>query len=186
MVAWSQLILPILLSGVLVFVVSSVMHTVLKYHHSDMKKLDNEDEVRAAIRKGNATAGMYFIPYCSDHKAMKTPEHMRKLEEGPLGMLVLRTPGPIKMGPFLAQWMAYVLVVSALAAYVARSTLHSGDSYLAVFRVVGASAWLAYSWQAPSDSIWKGQPWSATYKVLFDGLVYASVTAGAFGWLWPR
>jgi hypothetical protein len=101
MVDWSQLILPILLSAVLVFVVSSIMHTVLKYHHSDMKKLANEDEVRAAIRKGNATAGMYFIPYCADHKEMKLPEHARKLEEGPIGMLTLRTPGPIKMGPFL-------------------------------------------------------------------------------------
>jgi hypothetical protein len=186
MVAWSQLILPILLSGVLVFVVSSVMHTVLKYHHRDVKKLSNEDDVRAAIRKGNATAGMYFIPYCADHKEMKSPEGMRKLEEGPIGLLVLRPAGPIKMGSFLVQWVAYALVVSALAAYVAHSTLQSGATYLAVFRVVGASAWLAYAWQSPSDSIWKGQPWPVTIKVLLDGLVYAALTAGAFGWLWPR
>jgi hypothetical protein len=185
-VEYSQLILPILLSGVLVFVVSSIMHTVLTYHHSDFKKLGNEDEVRAAVRKGNATAGMYMIPYCNDHKEMKSPENQKKLEEGPLGMLVLRPTGQIKMGPFLAKWMAYTLVVSALAAYLAHSTLHTGATYLEVFRVVGAVAWLAYAWQSPSDSIWKGQPWSVTFKVLFDGLVYASVTAGAFGWLWPR
>ena len=186
MVAWSQLVLPIVLSAVLVFVVSSIMHTVLKYHHRDMRQLANEDEVRAAIRKGSPTPGMYFLPYCVSHAEMKTPEHLKKLEEGPIGMLVLRPNGAIHMGPFLINWMAYVLVVSALAAYLAHSTLDRGAEYLAVFRVVGAAAWLAYAWQAPTDSIWKGQPWSVTFKVLVDGLVYAAVTAGAFAWLWPR
>lgn len=186
MVAWSQLILPILLSAVLVFVVSSVLHTVLKYHHRDIRKLGNEDEVRAALRKGSPSPGQYFIPYCADHKEMKTPEHTRKFEEGPVGLLVLRPAGRVNMGPILVQWLLYAVVVSALAAYVARSTLSSGSSYLSVFRVVGAAAWLAYAWQAPADSIWKGQPWSVTVKVIFDGLVYAAVTAGAFGWLWPR
>lgn len=186
MVEWSQLILPVLLSAVFVFVVSSVMHTVLKYHNGDMKKLANEDEVRAAVRKGDATAGMYFMPYCTDHKEMKSPEHAKKLQEGPVGLLVLRPSGTIQIGPFLLKWFVYTVIVSALAAYLARATLHHGDSYLQVFRVVGASAWLAYSWQSPSDSIWKGQPWPVTVKVLIDGLVYASVTAGTFGWLWPR
>jgi hypothetical protein len=186
MVAWSQLLVPILLSGVLVFVASSVMHAMLKYHNSDFRKLANEDEVRAVVRKGNATAGIYIIPHCTDHKEMKTPEGMKKYEEGPVGVLVLRRTGKVEMGPILGQWFLYVLVVSALAAYVAHSTLPVGASYLQVFRIVGAASWLAYAWQSPTDSIWKGQPWSATIKVIFDGLVYACLTAGAFGWLWPR
>ncbi len=55
-----------------------------------------------------------------------------------------------------------------------------------VFRVVAMSGWLAYSWQGPSDSIWKGKPWSSTFREMVDGLVYALITAGTFGWLWPR
>ena len=43
------------------------------------------------------------------------------------------------------------------------------------------SAWLAYAWASPSDSIWKGKPWSVTARAMFDGLVYASLTAGIFG-----
>ena len=35
------------------------------------------------------------------------------------------------------------------------------------------------------DSIWKSQPWSNTLRAVFDGLLYALVTAGVFGWLWP-
>ena len=28
--------------------------------------------------------------------------------------------------------------------------------------------------------------WSTTLKSMFDGLVYAALTAGTFGWLWPK
>ena len=38
-------------------------------------------------------------------------------------------------------------------------------------------------WQ---NSIWYRRAWSTTIKSTFDGLVYALVTAGTFGWLWPR
>jgi hypothetical protein len=55
-----------------------------------------------------------------------------------------------------------------------------------VFRVVGSAAWLGYGIGHVSDSIWRAEPWANTLKNLFDGLVYALVTAGVFGWLWPR
>jgi hypothetical protein len=48
-------------------------------------------------------------------------------------------------------------------------------------QVIGASAWLAYAWGSPAESIWKGKPWTSTFRYLVDGLVYASLTAGAFG-----
>jgi hypothetical protein len=31
-----------------------------------------------------------------------------------------------------------------------------------------------------------GKPWSVAWKEVFDGLLYGCVTAGTFGWLWPR
>ena len=45
--------LPIVLSAVLVFVVSSIIHMVLRYHNSDYGRLPNEDAVRAALRAGS-------------------------------------------------------------------------------------------------------------------------------------
>lgn len=77
------------------------------------------------------------------------------------------------------------VVVSFFAAYLASRTLDPGADYLAVFRVVGTTAFLAYSMAHMSDSIWKGQKWSTTIKHMIDGLVYALLTAGCFGWLWP-
>ena len=35
-------------------------------------------------------------------------------------------------------------------------------------------------------SIWYRRAWSTTIKTTVDGLVYALLTAGMFGWLWPR
>ena len=186
MVDWSHLVLPALLAAVFVFIASSVIHMVLQWHKSEYGKLTNEDEVLAAMRKGGASPGQYMFPYCGDHKQMASEEMQRKFREGPVGMMILRPTGNVQLGPFLAKWFVYTIVVGLLAGYVARSTLKPGEHYLAVFRVVGTVAWLAYSWQSPADSIWKGKPWIATCRDLVDGLIYGALTAGCFAWLWPR
>lgn len=186
MVAWSQLLVPALVSAVLVFIASSLIHMVLKWHNSDSRKLSNEDEVRAAIRKGGATPGMYIVPHCKEGKDMSSPETQAKFVEGPVAVLFVRPSGQVKLGPFLGNWFVYTIVIGLLAGYIAQATLMVGTPYLKVFQVVGASAWLAYAWATPADSIWMAKPWSSTFKHMFDALIYAALTGGTFGWLWPR
>jgi hypothetical protein len=186
MVAWSQLAVPILLSVVLVFLVSSLIHAALQLHQKQYRKLDNEDEVRAAIRKSAPAPGMYILPYCKHGKDAAAPEMIKKFEEGPLGVLYVRPSGMIKIGPFLAQWVVYTFAVSCVVAYLARVVLDPHATFLGAFRVVGTTAWLAYAWQSPSDAIWKSKPWSVAFGEMFDGLVYALLTAAVFAWFWPR
>jgi hypothetical protein len=186
MVPWSALFLPALVATVLVFIASSIVHMVLKLHNPDYRKLPNEDEVRAAIRRGAPLPGQYVMPHCTDSKQMASPDMAKKFEEGPNAVLYVRANGAVKLGPFLGKWIAYSFLVSLFAGYLAQATLPPGTEYLRVFQVVGAAAWLAYSWQQPSDSIWKGKPWSVTIRGMFDGLVYAALTAGSFAWLWPK
>jgi len=78
------------------------------------------------------------------------------------------------------------VVVGIFVACVAASTLASGTQYPKVFHVAGIAAFLAYGVGQIPDSIWKGQTWGVTAKHVFDGLIYALLTAGTFGWLWPR
>jgi len=88
-------------------------------------------------------------------------------------------------GRSLLLWFFYCLLIGLFAAYLAGRALGPGAHYLAVFRYVGATAFMCYTvggWQA---SIWYKRTWSTTLKNTFDGLVYACVTAGVFGWLWP-
>jgi hypothetical protein len=186
MVTLGALWLPILLSAVLVFIISAIIHMVLKYHNSDYRQLPNEEAVRTAIRSGNPAPGQYVTPYVTDMKEMEKPEVRQKYIDGPVGVLYLRRPGPVSMGPFLGQWFVFTLVVSLFVAYVASVALGPGTPYLTVFRLVGATAFLAYAAGQIPAAIWTGKPWRVAGKEVFDGLVYGLVTAGTFGWLWPR
>lgn len=180
----AQLWIPIVVSAVLVFVASSLIHMVLKWHNSDYRKLANEDAVRAAIRASSPVPGQYVIPHCADMKDMKSPELQQKFLEGPVGFLTLRQSGPPSMGAPLGQWFVFTLVISAIAAYIAAKTLPAGASFLQVCRVVGTVSFLAYAGGSVQAGIWMGKPWPSVAKDLLDGAIYAVVTAAAFGWLW--
>jgi hypothetical protein len=186
MVTLGSLWLPILLSAVFVFAASSIIHMVLKYHNKDYTRLPNEDAVRTAFRGGSPAPAQYIIPYCSEMSQMKTPEMQQKYTEGPVAVLNVMRPGVPTMGKPLTQWFVLSLVVSLFIAYVASRAIPVGAPYLQVFRIVGAVGFLAYGASQVQQSIWWGKPWRNTWKDVFDGLVYGLVTAGTFGWLWPR
>jgi hypothetical protein len=181
-----QLWLPILLSAVIVFVASSLIHMVLPFHKNDYRKLREEEKVLDAVRSAGATSGRaYVFPYCT-HKEMKSPEVIEKFKRGPVGMLALRPNGAPSLGKFLGQWFVYCIVVGIFVGYLTGRTRDAGTPYLEVFRVAGASAFMAYSVALIQDAIWKGEDWGVTFKYVIDGLIYGLLTAGTFGWLWPK
>jgi hypothetical protein len=185
MVPLTALWLPILLAAVIVFIASSIMHMVLPYHRSDYQKLPDEDKVQAALRAAGLERGLYVFPFCT-HKEMKSPAMIEKYKQGPVGMLTVFPSGPPAMPKFLAMWFVYCLVIGFFVAYLTGRTVAPGAHYLAVFRVAGTAAFLAYGVGQLVNSIWAGQPWSVTIKHVIDGLVFSLLTAGTFGWLWPR
>jgi hypothetical protein len=185
MVPLSALWIPIVLSAVFVFVASSIMHMMLPYHRSDYQKLPDEDSVMATLRAAGLKRGLYIFPFGSQ-KDMKSPAMMEKYQQGPVGMMTILANGFPVMPKYLAMWFVYCLTVGFFVAYLAAHTISPGTDYLAVFRVVGTAAFLAYGLGHLSNGIWKGQTWSATIKEVIDGLIYGLLTAGTFGWLWPR
>lgn len=50
----------------------------------------------------------------------------------------------------------------------------------------GTVAFAGYSLAIWQMSIWYSRAWSLTLKATMDGLIDALLTAGVFGWLWPR
>lgn len=186
MVSLLQLWLPILLSAVLVFLASSLIHMVFKWHNSDYRKLPNEDEVRAAIRKGDPAPGQYVMPYFGDMQAMQSPEAQQKYAEGPVAMLYLKASGCPNMGSALLAWFLFSVVISFAVAYLTSRTVAPGAHCLQVFRVAGTAAFLAYAGNAAQAAIWMGKPCRSAAKEILDGFIYGLVTAGAFAWLWPR
>jgi len=186
MVDLASLWIPIVLSAVLVFVASSVIHLALRYHQNDFAKLPGEPEILSALRKESVTPGDYAFPRPASHAEMNTPDMRDKFDQGPVGFITILPSGPPAMGRNLVLWFLYSVGVSFMAAYVASRTLGASTHYLQVFRVVGTVATLAYSGAVPIDSIWRGRKWSSTIKNIIDGFIYAMLTAGVFGWLWPR
>jgi len=178
--------LPILASAVIVFVVSSIVHTVLPWHKSDYPKMPNEDKVMDALRPLAIPAGDYMVPRPSTRADMRSPEFIDKMKKGPVMVVTVMPGGPISMGKNLVQWFVYCAVVGVFAAYVAGRALPIGAHYLHVFRFVGTTAFMGYSLGLWQMSIWYRRSWITTIKATVDGLIYALLTAGTFGWLWPR
>jgi hypothetical protein len=186
MVSIPSLWLPILLSAVFVFFLSWIIHMFLPYHRADFGKLPAEAEVQEALRKFNLPPGDYMLPHPGGPAGMRSPEFLDKMNKGPVAMMTVMKSGPVNMGRNLAQWFVYCVVVSIFAAYIAGRALGTGTPYLRVFRFAGATAFIGYAVALWQDSIWYKKAWSVTARNTFDGLVYGLVTAGTFGWLWPR
>jgi hypothetical protein len=178
--------LPILLSAVVVFFASSLLHMVLKLHKNDYKKLPNEDLILDAMRKDSLAPGMYMFPFHTDSGATKSPEFNEKCKRGPVGIVSVMPSGAINMGKYLGMWFGFCLLVGIFVAYLTSRTIPAGSDYLMVFRVAGTVAFIAHGMGNIVDSIWRAQPWCVTVRSLFDALIYALLTAGVFGWLWVR
>lgn len=186
MVGILELWLPILLSSVIVFVVSSIIHMASPWHKNDYPRLPNEDQLRSALRPLAIPPGDYMIPRPTGREEMRSPEFAEKIRQGPNMIVTFLPNGPFSMKRNLIQWFLYALVVSILAAYVAGRALPPGSPYIAVFRFVGVTAFIGYTVALWQMSIWYRRSWSTTAKATVDGLIYALLTAGTFGWLWPR
>ncbi|MBI1875652.1 MAG: hypothetical protein HYZ58_12570 [Acidobacteria bacterium] len=186
MVPIMSLVIPIVVSAVLVFVASSIIHMVLGYHRSDYRKLPKEDEVQDSLRGFNIPPGDYILPCPGSASAMKEPAFVEKYKKGPIVFMTVIPGGPPTMGKQLVLWFLYTVVVGILSAYVAGRALGPGAPYLEVFRFAGCAAFLSYAMALPQYSIWYKRNVGTTLRSMFDGLIYGLLTGGTFGWLWPR
>ncbi len=178
--------LPILLSSLIVFIVSSIIHMLSPWHKNDYPKLPSEDKVMDALRPLNIPPGDYLIPRPASREDMRSPEYLEKMKKGPIVVMTIWGSGDTNMGMTFVLWFLYSAVIGLFAAYVAGRALPVGSTYLHVFRFVGATAFLGYSAALWQMSIWYHRSWSITIKATVDGLIYALLSAGVFGWLWPR
>jgi len=186
MVAIASLWLPIVLAAVAVFLASSAAHTVLGYHWHDYRALPNQVAVLDALRGHNLPPGEYALPKADNVKQMRSPEYKALYERGPVLFMNVSPGGPMSIGKNLVQWFIYLLIVGFCCAYIAGRELHPGSDYLSVFRLVGFTAFMAYALALPQAAIWYRHIWRVTVVEMVEGLVYAGLTAGMFGWLWPK
>jgi hypothetical protein len=186
MVTIAALWLPVLLSAVIVFIASSVIHMGPFWHRGDFAQMPREAEALAALRPLAIPPGDYFIPRPQGMEQMRSPEFKDKMKQGPVAVLTVMPNGPLSIQRSLMQWFVFLIVVSIFCAYIAGRTLPPGTLYPRVFQVVGATAFIGYALALCELSIWYRRSWTLTLKGALDGLIYGSLTGGTFGWLWPH
>jgi hypothetical protein len=178
--------LPILLSAVIVFVMSSIIHMASPWHKNDYPRMPREDEAMDALRPLAIPPGDYMVPRVSSRAEMTSPEFAEKLRRGPLMIVTMLPNGPFSMRRNLGLWFGYLVVVSTFAACLTSRVLGAGTEYMSVFKFVAPIAFLGYTAALWQMWIWYHRSLTITVKATIDGLLYALLTAGTFGWLWPR
>ena len=81
--------LPILLSAVGVFVVSSLIHMFTGWHKSDYPKVPNEDRVMDTLRPLGIPPGDYMMPRPGSQAEMRSPAFVEKFKKGPVMMFTV-------------------------------------------------------------------------------------------------
>lgn len=181
-----ELWLPILLTAVFIFIASSLIHMVFKWHNPEYKGFKNEDAVRAAIRAESPAPGMYVLPYCTDMKQMASEDMVKKYGEGPVGFVTLKANGMPNMGKSLSLWFLYSLFVAAVVAFLAAQNVGLAPDHAHIgAHLVGVITFIAYGFGSVQEGIWMGKPLSSVVKYLLDSLIYAVISAATFYWLWP-
>jgi hypothetical protein len=186
MVPVTALWLPILLSAVIVFVASSIIHMVLPIPPQGLQPVPYRRRRHGSSRRFSIPHGDYFVPCPTGPSAMKDPAFLEKRSKGPIMVMTVMPGGPIAMGGTFVQWFLYCAVVGLFAGYVAGAALPPGAEYLKVFRFVGTVAFVGYSLALWQHTIWYKRAWATTLRSTIDGLIYGLLTAGTFGWLWPK
>ena len=78
--------------------------------------------------------------------------------------------------------IAKTLVISD---HTVRRHLQNIFNKIGVSSRAGATAFAGYGLALLQNSIWWRRAWGATLRSVFDALIYAALTAGTMGWLWP-
>ena len=186
MTALSALWLPVLLSTVAVFMVSSIIHMTPLWHKTDYPRLASEDRVLDALRPIGIPPGDYMMPRPANSAEMRSPEFKEKLKRGPSVVMTVMPPWSGSMVGNLSQWFVYCLVVNLLAAYVAGAALPHSAAFVQICRFAGTAAFMGYTVALWQMSIWYRRAWSMTLKSTLDGVIYAAVACVVLGWLWPK
>src|SRR5688500_4018585 len=129
MVAVSALWLPILVSAVAVFVVSSIIHMTPLWHKSDYPRLPTEDRLLDALRPLNIPPVDYVMPRPANQAELRSPEFLEKMKRGPVMVVTVMPPWSGSMAANLIQWFVYCLVVSLFAGYLAGAALPATASF---------------------------------------------------------
>ena len=178
--------LPVLVSAVLVFIASSVLHMAVPWHRGDFATLPSEERAMESLRPLAIPPGDYMVPRPQNMDEMRSPAFAEKMQKGPVMVLTVLPNGRTSMGRNLAMWFVYLLIVGALTALVASLELRRGQDFHDVVHVTLVTSFMGYCLALWQMTIWYRRKLGTTIKGTIDGVIYAAITAATFAYFWPR
>ncbi|HYE03098.1 MAG TPA: hypothetical protein VD963_07665 [Phycisphaerales bacterium] len=212
----THLWLPILLSGVGVWIASALAWMAIGHHKKDREAIPSEREFMDTITRLNIRPGNYGFPDFCQHGKL-SPEERKKAMKAlydthPQGLL--RVWAPTNMGANMLITFLFYLVTSAVIAYLGWAALPHGGSvalgagpgitgaegvrgvtgaggagnamFWKVFQVLGTAGILAYCFASFPGDLWFQKKRRAMVMDWIDGIVFGLITGAIFAWLWPR
>jgi len=181
-VTLADLWMPIVISAVVVFFASFVAWALSPHHKADWKSTGAaEADLMRVVKTSGLAPGQYVFPHMEE---CKSEEAKQKMKEGCMGVLTV-FPGMPNMGRNMALSVAANLLISTLVAYLASRALPAGAEYLSVFSFIAVASLMGHYTGGVCHGVWFGRPLRNFVTDLADAAVYALLTAGIFGWLWP-
>jgi hypothetical protein len=178
--------LPVLLSAVAVFVLSSLIHMVSPWHKGDYPRIPEQEAVMDALRPFAIPPGDYLVPRPVVRADLKSPEFTALVNKGPNLIVTVMKNGPRPMGGIFVLWFLYLLFLGLCAAYLTGAALPAGAAPRSILKFVGLISFIGYGAALWQMSIWFHRQWSTSLKATVDAVIYAVATAGIFIWLWPK
>src|SRR5215472_8683536 len=98
-----------LAGGVLVFIVSGILHSSTRLSEVGIRSIPNEDLVLSAMRSSMPEPGFYFFPapnlspMSKEEKAADQSRYLAKFKQGPTGIIIYKPGGEdVNFGKMLA------------------------------------------------------------------------------------
>ncbi|HMN39897.1 MAG TPA: hypothetical protein PKE29_03565 [Phycisphaerales bacterium] len=201
----AHLWLPILVSGVVVWIVSFLCWMVIGHHKKDTLAIPKESEFIDTIRRMGIAPGDYMFPEPQSCRGMTKEERTRWAKEkwvaGAMGHLRVWADPSMSLNMFLT--FLFFLVASAVLAYLGWAVLPHGSiigvnvggttiaagmapTFAKVFQVIATGGILAYCFASFPNDLWFQKSRRAMVMNFIDGVVYALITATIFAYFWPK
>jgi ABC-type dipeptide/oligopeptide/nickel transport system permease subunit len=121
--------LPVLVAGVLVFVISALLHMAFSYHDRDYAPLPDEAGMLTVLKVQQLGTGNYWAPRPADRADARSDVFRQKQDASPMVMMNVPGAGRFSMGRSMLLRFVYCLPISLLAAYVAGHARVTGGTF---------------------------------------------------------
>lgn len=172
--------LPIVLTGVVTHVLSTIAWTVLPHHKPEWRGLEDEAAFQEWLVHHNVGPGQYLFPYPHEMKGPAAEEFRGR--QGKCRGLLAVYEKPVNMGAAILKTLAFFFVTAFVIGYLASLGVPRGAAFLDVFQFVTTAGLLAHCFGKFPHVFWFPERVAMS---LLDGLAYAAATGLVFAWLWP-